>query len=128
MDLPYQNCKDKDNRTSARTQDTPPTHPPLKLPLDQKHSYKKDSQLDFLPLELIHNIDMLHVVLVHYNQLNQYWCNTHNITQFFLRVKSITSNTPPLNTTLSTQSSSYLYSKSISLYTYTFLKCTLCLG
>ena len=33
-------------------------------------SYKNCTQFDFLPLELLHNIDMLHVGLVHCNELN----------------------------------------------------------
>ena len=65
----YQDWNYLGTRTSFLPHATPPTQPWSFHSPNQKNSYKNCTKLDLLPLELLHNIDMWHVGLVHRNQL-----------------------------------------------------------
>ena len=71
MNPPYQDCKDPGTRTSSHTHATPPTHPWRFHLANKNSSYKNFTQLDFFPLELLHNIDVWYAGLVNHNQLKQ---------------------------------------------------------
>ena len=76
---------------------------PLNVPIAQLKnlSSKNCILLDFLRLEIIHNIGMWHVGLVHHNNKKEkYWCNSHNTIQFFVCPRPMSSNNPPLTTTI----------------------------
>ena len=78
----------------------PPTLEASTHPTKKTCFYKYCRQLNLLPLERLHYIDMWHTGLVHHNQLKPVlvWLKKHHTV--FVRPRPMNSETPPLTTTL----------------------------
>ena len=76
----------------------PPTLEYSARPTKNSCSSKIFTHFNYLPLDLIRNIGMCNVGLVHYKK-KQSWKDSHNAIPFFVHPSPINLNTPPLNTT-----------------------------